>query len=171
MKEHQQVAAAGGLPVICRSAGEVRQRRLDQDRLLRRQSRSGYIEAWGRGIEKIEHECRTHGIKPPEYEIDANGIMVIFHANPAHIEAAGKSFPAYQKTQEASETRLGEKLGETRVAVVAFMRQDSKVTTTQLAEKLGISATAIDKNIQYLKSHGHIRRVGPAKGGHWEVLK
>lgn len=115
-----------------------------------------------------------HGIEPPTYEIDANGLMVTFHANPAHIQAAGKSFPERQKSQETMEgglgEKLGEKLGETRAAIVAFMRQDSKITTIQLAEKLGISVTAMDKNIQYLKLHGHVRRVGPAKGGHWEVL-
>ncbi len=137
--------------------------------------RAGYIEAWGRGIEKIEHECRTHGIRPPEYEIDANGIMVTFHANPAHIAAAGKSFPTHPTTQETTQgglgEKLGEKLGETRTAIVEFMRKDPRISTATLAEKLALSTTAVDKNIQYLKSHGHIRRIGPAKGGHWEVLK
>lgn len=27
--------------------------------------RAGYIESWGRGIEKIHRECREHGIEPP----------------------------------------------------------------------------------------------------------
>ena len=67
--------------------------------------------------------------------------------------------------------KLGEKLGETRAAIVQSMRNDPKITTTKLAEKLGLSTTAMDKNIQYLKSHGHIRRIGPAKGGHWEILQ
>jgi len=29
--------------------------------------RAGHIESWGRGIEKIEQECRNHGIEPPDY--------------------------------------------------------------------------------------------------------
>jgi ATP-dependent DNA helicase RecG len=91
-----------------------------------------------------------------------------FHANPAQIQSAGKSFPSSQG--ELGE-KLGERLGETRVAILAAMRRDAKVTTKVLAETLGLSTTAVDKNLQYLKSHGHIRRVGPAKGGRWEVSK
>ncbi len=101
--------------------------------------------------------------------------MVTFHANPAHIAAAGKSFPTHPTTQETTQgglgEKLGEKLGETRTAIVEFMRKDPRISTATLAEKLALSTTAVDKNIQYLKSHGHIRRIGPAKGGHWEVLK
>ncbi|MBM4089999.1 MAG: transcriptional regulator [Planctomycetes bacterium] len=147
--------------------------------------RAGYIEAWGRGIEKINRECREHGIEPTVYEIEPTGVMVTFHANPAHIQAAGKYFPATTTPQDLAQEGLGEKLGErlgkklserlaklgeTRAAIVEFMRRDATISTVALAEKLGLSATAVDKNIQYLKSHGRIRRVGPARGGHWEVL-
>ncbi|WP_217490742.1 ATP-binding protein [Candidatus Nitrospira nitrificans] len=126
--------------------------------------RAGYIEAWGRGIEKINRDCREHGIEPPAYDVDLSGVMVTFRANPAHIRSAGKSFPR-------SPVGLGEKLGETRVAILAAMRRDATITTKVLAETLGLSTTAVDKNLQYLKTHGYIRRVGPAKGGRWEVAE
>ena len=50
------------------------------------------------------------------------------------------------------------------------MLSNPKVTTTQLARTLNISTTAVEKNIKLLKEQGQIERVGPAKGGHWEVL-
>jgi len=62
-------------------------------------------------------------------------------------------------------------LGETRATIIKAMRNEPKITTKKLAGILGISATAVDKNIQYLKTHGYLKRVGPAKGGHWDVLK
>jgi predicted HTH transcriptional regulator len=33
----------------------------------------------------------------------------------------------------------------------------------------GISTTAVDKNIDTLKKQGILKRVGPDKGGHWEI--
>jgi ATP-dependent DNA helicase RecG len=36
---------------------------------------------------------------------------------------------------------------------------------------LGVSQTAVEKNIAWLKEHGYIRRVGGDKGGHWEVTR
>ncbi|HBL30672.1 MAG TPA: transcriptional regulator, partial [Acidobacteria bacterium] len=42
--------------------------------------RAGYIEAWGRGIEKIDRACREHGIEPPVYDSGMAGLMVTFRA-------------------------------------------------------------------------------------------
>jgi ATP-dependent DNA helicase RecG len=40
-----------------------------------------------------------------------------------------------------------------------------------MAQAIGISTTAIDKNLTKLKQKGILRRVGPDKGGHWEVVQ
>ena len=39
----------------------------------------------------------------------------------------------------------------------------------ELSKKLGISEVAVYKNIKKLKQAGILERVGPAKGGHWEI--
>lgn len=40
----------------------------------------------------------------------------------------------------------------------------------ELSEELNISTRAIEKQIANLKGQGRIKRIGPAKGGHWEVM-
>jgi predicted HTH transcriptional regulator len=40
-----------------------------------------------------------------------------------------------------------------------------------LAEEVGISSRKIEENIARLKESGTLRRIGPTKGGSWEVLK
>jgi len=35
----------------------------------------------------------------------------------------------------------------------------------------GISTRAIEKQLDKLKQKGIIRRVGPDKGGHWEIIE
>ena len=45
------------------------------------------------------------------------------------------------------------------------------MTILELADQLGISTRAVEKQINKLKEKGRLRRAGPAKGGHWEVLK
>ena len=40
--------------------------------------RAGFIEAWGRGIEKIKESCREAGNPMPEYTIKREDIMVMF---------------------------------------------------------------------------------------------
>jgi len=128
--------------------------------------RAGYIESWGRGIEKINRECREHGIEAPVFDFGMAGLMLTFRANPAHLAEVAPA-PA----QRGLGKKLGQKLGETRTAMVKAMRKDPKVTAAKLAEILKLSTTAIEKNIKWLKSGGYVRRVGPAKGGRWEIVK
>lgn len=67
--------------------------------------------------------------------------------------------------------KLDEKLGRNRAAIVRLMNDNPRITVSELAEALNISRTAADKNIQVLKARGYVSRIGPAKGGHWEVMK
>ena len=64
----------------------------------------------------------------------------------------------------------GEKLGETRRTILDRLHRDSAVTIVKLAQDLDLSTTAIEKRISILKEQGYLKRIGPAKGGHWEVL-
>ena len=41
----------------------------------------GYIESWGRGIDKICDACEIAGLQKPVYDIDGNGIMLQIKAN------------------------------------------------------------------------------------------
>jgi ATP-dependent DNA helicase RecG len=130
--------------------------------------RAGYIEAWGRGIEKIQRECREHDIPAPDFDHGMSGLMLTFHANPRRLKGVlGEGVRLDEKLDE----RLDEKLGENRAAIVRIMRKNPRITVSEVAQALQISRTAADKNIQVLKAKGYIKRVGPAKGGHWEVLK
>jgi len=53
--------------------------------------------------------------------------------------------------------------------VIALLKQNSKITVLELAEKVGITTRGIEKILQRLKDKSIIKRIGPARGGHWEV--
>ena len=40
-----------------------------------------------------------------------------------------------------------------------------------MAEILAISEKGVEWQLSNLKAEGKIKRVGPAKGGHWEVVE
>lgn len=42
--------------------------------------RAGYIESWGRGIQKIRESCKENGNEMAEYKVSSSEIMVIFRA-------------------------------------------------------------------------------------------
>ena len=54
---------------------------------------------------------------------------------------------------------------KTRDKIIALLTEDGKQSATTLAEKIGVSAKAIEKQLAKLKADGLIERKGPAKGG------
>ena len=62
-----------------------------------------------------------------------------------------------------------EKPRKSREKIVALLSEDGKLSAAALAEKIGISAKAVEKHLANLKTDGIIERFGPAKGGYWKV--
>lgn len=59
---------------------------------------------------------------------------------------------------------------DTAAAICTLLRQQPKMTTKKIAEALSISQRTVLRHLDRLKEAGAIRRVGPTKGGKWEVL-
>ena len=49
--------------------------------------------------------------------------------------------------------------------------EKSDITIPEIAQQLNRTERTIERLINKLKADKVIRRIGPAKGGHWEVLK
>ena len=58
---------------------------------------------------------------------------------------------------------------KSRVKVIEIIGQNPSVTIPEIAASLGMSIPGIEKIIRSLKEEKRLRRVGPDKGGHWEV--
>jgi ATP-dependent DNA helicase RecG len=84
-------------------------------------------------------------------------------------------FPsAYLKAREVpieTPEKIGEKTREkTREKIPRFMREEPGVTAEGAAARLPLTRKGVEWQVRKLKAGGAIRRVGPDKGGHWEVL-
>ena len=55
-------------------------------------------------------------------------------------------------------------------AILNAIKKDAKVTAAEIAMQIGVSARAVEKRIRFLRESGVIRRVGPNKGGSWEII-
>ena len=87
------------------------------------------------------------------------------------IKATPKLEQEFKKLGEKLGKKLGEKLGENQIKIIYFMKKDKFITIIKLSDKLNISTTAVEKDIKKLSRLGLIKRVGPAKGGYWEVIE
>lgn len=66
---------------------------------------------------------------------------------------------------------LAERLVESQKRILILIKENPYISKKELSKTIGISTTAIDKNITRLKKEGLLRRIGPDKGGYWKVVK
>ena len=64
-----------------------------------------------------------------------------------------------------------EKWGENEKKILELIDKDNTITISQIAKKLKIGTTAVENNILKLKQKGVLKRIGPDKGGYWNVVK
>ena len=64
----------------------------------------------------------------------------------------------------------GEKLKENKIAILRLIVEDPYISKTDIANTLGISYTAVGSNIKAMRGK-YLRRVGPDKGGFWEIIE
>lgn len=105
--------------------------------------RSGFIESWGRGIEKICRLCKEYGIAEPEYTVHPNDIMMMFKANGT--------------------------VNDTVKTILALIEQNPSLTYEEMTEKTGKTRRTISRLITELKEKNIISRVGSDKTGYWEI--
>jgi predicted HTH transcriptional regulator len=75
-----------------------------------------------------------------------------------------------EKSVEKSVEKNGKKSGEkTESKILQLVMERPNTTIRELAKALKIGTTTVNNNLKKLKDQGKIRRVGPDKGGHWEV--
>ena len=60
---------------------------------------------------------------------------------------------------------------ETRDTILQMIREDAHVSSSKMAERLGINRSAVSKHLKKMQDAGDIRREGPDKGGKWVIIK
>jgi ATP-dependent DNA helicase RecG len=55
--------------------------------------------------------------------------------------------------------------------ILKILSNTPSITVREMSSILGLSRRGVEEQIKSLKQKGVIRRIGPDKGGHWEVIK
>ena len=110
------------------------------------------VERMGTGIKRIRQECLKHG--NVKFEIETNGYFIA-------------TFRLLKRVGE----KLGEKLGENQINILKLINENKFISIPELSKMLKISSTAVENNLAKLKKKGLLKRIGPDRGGHWEIIR
>jgi ATP-dependent DNA helicase RecG len=116
--------------------------------------RAGYIESWGRGIEKIMTAFKEAELPEPIFEEDWGGVVVTFMKD---------IFTEDYLTSMGLEPRLKKAL--------LFTRKHGSINNAQYQSLLGVSKRKSTNDLQYLVEHNFIEKVGTRGRGTFYRIK
>lgn len=111
------------------------------------------VERIGMGIKRIRQAIIAAGLKEPDFDTD--GLFRVVFYRPDKILFEGEQAPTQKTTQK----------------ILDMIKQDPVITRQKLADKIGISTDGIKYHLKQLQQKDVIRRVGPDKGGYWEIVQ
>ena len=134
---------------------------------------AGFIESWGRGIEKICEACTADGLPLPEYTIHPGDVMVKFSA-PADRVVLGPEAVGV-KVVDAVGVKVGETVGvnltQNEKDILLLLVEDPAFKYSDIASKMGVTEKTVYKWIKSLKSKGVIERIGSDRTGYWKIIQ
>lgn len=79
--------------------------------------------------------------------------------------------PLYKYIDIATETAdVGENVGE-KHRLLDLLKQQPTLSAKELATLLNKTSRTVERYLRELREQGRLKRVGPDKGGYWEVVE
>ena len=143
------------------------------------------VKEFGEGVDRMFREMAEAGNPAPEYK--QVEFMVKVRLNSALREDSVEK--TVEESREKMNNVLGNALGESvqlserQLNIINRMKDTGKrnvlenvlenavESSVSLAKFLNVNERTIRRDLQFLQRNGIIRRVGPDKGGHWEVIE
>ena len=120
-------------------------------------SKTSFMEKVGTGIKRIKANCKENK-NELEFKLAKNDFFVILKSDMLNIG-------------EGLVDGLVDGLVESQKKILKLIKKNPRISKKEMAKIIKVSTTAIDKNIGSLKKKGLLKRIGPDKGGHWEVVE
>ena len=114
------------------------------------------VEQIGSGISRIRQSIQEAGLLEPYFNLE--GMFSVTLYRPFNFELW---IDIYWK----------EKLNNSQYQILIQIHKNNHISKSKLLTLVGISKTAIDKNINKLKELGILERIGGDRGGYWKVIK
>ncbi|MCQ2395801.1 MAG: putative DNA binding domain-containing protein [Kiritimatiellae bacterium] len=135
------------------------------------------IEHYGSGVKRMRNECDKNGSPYPIWTSEKGEFCIRFPARTPEsaeklgIDLAKIGLDSAKSTLKNKESTLKSTLNPTDARIVELISGNPSVTISDLENSLGLSREGVRKALKRLKKANVICRVGPDKGGHWEVCR
>ena len=164
------IISPGGLPRGMTVEDAMGGRSETRNRVIARAFREArLIEQWGTGLSRLVRLCTDHGLRSPELSEEGDFVRVRFFRDSVPPVSGRPEMAADQKAREGPEKQQPQPPRDDIGLALALLRAEPRASRRVLAEQLGLSDSAVKRRLEALVAEGRLRRVGPDRGGYWEV--
>lgn len=131
---------------------------------------AGYVERAGTGTEDIIDKCKQWGLLAPVWEDDGDFKVIIYRENLfRRVTSSIKNDGDNDGENDGEKSDIIKELSNKEKIVFSAIKENPYTTTAFIAKDKNLTRPTIERAIKNLKQLGLIKRIGPDKGGHWEV--
>ena len=125
----------------------------------------GMIERYGSGIIRVRNICREYGVKDPDFYEISNGFQVVLYNE--------KIFEIDHVTDHNADVTDHVTDSDTVRAkkIINMITENDKITISEISKHLKVTKRTILRDIEKLKEKNLLKRIGPEKGGYWQITK
>ena len=123
-----------------------------------------FVKEFGEGFDRICREQEANGANVPSFRTDE---FILKITVPKVAEKVTVNFTEKVNTTE----NVIDASQKTSQKIIDLIKEDPYIATSKMAEIIGVDRRNIARNIKKLQEQGVVRRVGPDKGGFWEIIE
>lgn len=126
-----------------------------------------FVKEFGEGFDRICREQEANGANVPSFRTDEFILKITVPkvAEKVTVNVTEKVYATENVIYVSQKTSQ-----KTSQKIIDLIKEDPYISTSKMAEIIGVDRRSIARNIKKLQEQGVVRRVGPDKGGFWEVI-
>ena len=137
-----------------------------------------YVKEFGEGVDRVCRELEANGTPHLSFHLDDFILKITVpkvteKVTEKDVNVTEKVIKTHQEVIEKvieKAIALNEKLTENRISIIKLIIENPYISKSELSKYVGISENSISRNIEAMRDK-YLRRVGPNKGGFWEIIE
>ena len=129
------------------------------------------VEALGSGMLRIMHTYSRDNFEFGDNFIRFKAPFIAAENNTSQVAESDQKNIKWSENESENVEKMWSKCGENVEKVIQIIEEKPDVTIKEIATRLGKSNRWAEEQIRKMKEQKIIRRVGPDKGGYWELIK
>ena len=130
-----------------------------------------YVNMFNHGVNEVRHLLKANGSPEPEFNVNlVTAFRVIVREPKVDVNVMdGENLPG-DTTQKTTHKTSNDGVEKSVEKILKLIKGNPQITVKELTTLIGLSRRGVEKNIKKLQSQNILRRVGPDKGGYWEIV-